>query len=557
MPSCSIVSATIENSILKSGKYIVTAIYDAGGIACKNEASIDVTSDYIKPTLRALIPTVRCLLPSEKKPEIVLSSSDVITFSEWTFPSGQKVQGLKTEIDSVNATSGKPFSFSAISENGCRVDTSFIVPFDFARAQISLKGDALTCYNPKDTIQLSTNITVDSIRWYKTSPQPAFYGSYPAKRSLEVDSPGTYKAEVLASSSKCWNEQSVNIEDKIKYPDLQLQNNIKWHCNTQSIDIIPLVSNSSDLSFEWKTADGKILGNTVNAKMVAGSVGNYSLRILDKTNGCDKSGDLSISFDTNIPTDIEYDKLDISCFGQKDGVIGITKTIGGYAPYVYLINGIIADNKSLSNLPKGEYTIQVRDKYDCPFQEKIIIIEPVKFLIEAPIEITIFYSEAADLSFTSNYPGSEIANIKWTNGKKEIIGNEFELKYTTTINDIVELEVTTKNGCKSNSKIKINVDNVIKFYFANIFSPNSDGINDKLEFFKNRIPITLGQISIFDRYGNRVYHTKTYDFNNSTEGWDGTFNGRNVETGVFILMIDYIDFLGERQVVKKDITLVR
>ncbi len=556
-PSNTVISTQNTTDITKSGRFTVTAIYDASGIQCSNADFIDIGADFKQPTIKALIPVSRCLLPGEQNPQIVLSSSDIIASSVWTLPSGAKIQGMKVQIDSLNTSTNKPYLFSAISINGCRVDTSFTVPTNFEKALISLRGDPLTCYRPKDTILLTTNIIVDSIRWYKTLPQPAFYGSYPAKKSLEVDSPGTYKAEVLASISKCWSDAKVDIEDKIVYPEMKLQNDIKWNCNTQSVVITPEIVNSKDMEFEWKTVDGKILSIPSGLKMTAGSTGTYTFKVLDKTNGCDKTGELRISAEQNVPRNIEYSARDISCFGQKDGVISISNTTGGNAPYLYYVNGVKTDSNSLVNLIKGDYTLGVRDKFDCLFEKKVSISEPNKFMVNTPLEINIFYSETAELTFSSNYPDSDIVSIKWTNSKGEILGNDFDLKYNPNLSDVVNVEVTTINGCIATSKVKINVDNELKFYIPNIFSPNGDGINDKLEIFKNKIPLTLGQISIFDRYGNMVYNTKNYEFNNSIDGWDGTINGKSVVPGVYVLLIEYTDFLGERQIIKSDITVVK
>ncbi|MBK8670018.1 MAG: gliding motility-associated C-terminal domain-containing protein [Saprospiraceae bacterium] len=75
--------------------------------------------------------------------------------------------------------------------------------------------------------------------------------------------------------------------------------------------------------------------------------------------------------------------------------------------------------------------------------------------------------------------------------------------------------------------------------------------------FKNKIPANINKIVIFDRYGNKVYDAKDFAFETNTDGWDGTFNGKEAETGVYILIIELTDFSGKNQIIKKDLTLVR
>ena len=550
------VSQTTQGSITLPGTYIVTGSYQANGVSCTESTSFTISSDQKLPQITASIPSVRCINANEKYPDILVASSTPLASSEWILPTGQKLQGFRAMADSINVTTGKPFQFKAIGLNGCQTDTSFMVPYNFNKAAITLTGDMLTCYRPKDTILLTTNLTVDSVRWYKVLPDQAFYGSYPAKLFLEVDEVGVYKAEVMASASKCWSFEQINIsENKIK-PDVSLKDDIKWHCNTTSVDIEPQVSLNSNLIYTWSTVDGTISSNHKDKKLKASSVGTYSLNVLDSKNGCQKSGDIKIINDPEIPKDILLDVKDISCYGQKNGQAIVTSVKGGYGPYIYNLNQKAAGVQNI-NLDKGEYTIEVRDKFDCAHKKTFSIAEPKLFTVETPLEVTIAFNGSADLTFTSNYPDDEIDEIVWKNSKGTVLGNDFELVFNSLKNDIIVLEVTTIHGCVATTRIIVTVENELNFFIPNIFSPNNDGINDRLTMFKNLIPITFNQYAIFDRYGNKVYQTTSQHFNEPNEGWDGQVQGRPVETGVYILIIDYVDWEGNRQIFKKDITVVR
>jgi gliding motility-associated-like protein len=69
----------------------------------------------------------------------------------------------------------------------------------------------------------------------------------------------------------------------------------------------------------------------------------------------------------------------------------------------------------------------------------------------------------------------------------------------------------------------------------NAFTPNVNGRNDIF-----RVPlllqITVINFSVYDRLGARMFSTS-----NSTEGWDGTFNGRPQPTGTYVWQLEYID----------------
>jgi gliding motility-associated-like protein len=63
---------------------------------------------------------------------------------------------------------------------------------------------------------------------------------------------------------------------------------------------------------------------------------------------------------------------------------------------------------------------------------------------------------------------------------------------------------------------------------------------------------SLKRFSIYNRSGNLVFAT-TKD----GEGWDGTYKGRAVDTGVFVWMIEYITTDNKPAMEKGTITVVR
>jgi gliding motility-associated-like protein len=65
----------------------------------------------------------------------------------------------------------------------------------------------------------------------------------------------------------------------------------------------------------------------------------------------------------------------------------------------------------------------------------------------------------------------------------------------------------------------------------NAFTPNGDGIND---FFDIRADRGSIEIKIFNRWGNILFHSNSYQGN-----WDGRFNGELVADGVYVWSITH------------------
>jgi gliding motility-associated-like protein len=66
----------------------------------------------------------------------------------------------------------------------------------------------------------------------------------------------------------------------------------------------------------------------------------------------------------------------------------------------------------------------------------------------------------------------------------------------------------------------------------NAFSPNQDGINDRLTFQWQGIQ-DLKQLTIFDRYGKAVFSSRSM-----TQWWDGSTNGQPCPVGVYYYMAE-------------------
>ncbi len=113
--------------------------------------------------------------------------------------------------------------------------------------------------------------------------------------------------------------------------------------------------------------------------------------------------------------------------------------------------------------------------------------------------------------------------------------------------------VTATNNCGSFSdSVRISYEECdCRPFVPNAFSPNGDGRNDLFEA-KINCPVSYYAFSVYNRYGQRIFLST-----NPKTLWDGTFNGRPVDGGIYFYYLtfknrDKISF--ER---KGDITLIR
>lgn len=118
-----------------------------------------------------------------------------------------------------------------------------------------------------------------------------------------------------------------------------------------------------------------------------------------------------------------------------------------------------------------------------------------------------------------------------------------------------KITVINEFGCKASDELIIQVieDCAGKMvYVPNTFSPNGDGQNDVIKVFGPGVA-SVKEVRIFNRWGQMVFETNDPENIN----WDGTFNGAELNPGVFVYYMDVECINGERTIKKGDITLLR
>lgn len=118
------------------------------------------------------------------------------------------------------------------------------------------------------------------------------------------------------------------------------------------------------------------------------------------------------------------------------------------------------------------------------------------------------------------------------------------------------LTVSTAAGCTDSLIQNITVKGAVDIFIPNAFSPDFDGINDRLEVFAKGNILTF-KMDIFDRWGGLIF-TST----DRQNVWDGSVNGEPADEGVYLYVVEYsyIKLDAEnpvRETAAGDVTLLR
>jgi gliding motility-associated-like protein len=208
---------------------------------------------------------------------------------------------------------------------------------------------------------------------------------------------------------------------------------------------------------------------------------------------------------------------------STDPVATYTFTPGTY-PVKLLVKDVNGCSDSLSQ--QLSFSIKNHPFADFDFSpQHITMVDP-----------TIYFSNLS--TNTSTY--------KWTfgNGDSAFMTNPV-YTYSDSGSYAVCLRATNEYNCYMDTCIRIHVAGITVFYVPNAFTPGGDGRNEVF------LPVTSGldansyQLQIFNRWGELFFTT-----NNLSTGWDGTYQGKAVQTDVYVWKIDFKEKDSKRKITK-------
>lgn len=344
------------------------------------------------------------------------------------------------------------------------------------------------------------------------------------------------------------------------------------------------LATGSGVSFEWFDATDNLVSTDQQTDAIL-SAGDYTVKATD-INGCIDDAQITITEPNELiisVTDLPYPSgYQISCFGVNDGMAEVTinggvneaTTSSGYVinwvnnislPSTPVYGHLTAENLEGAILgdPDITYTVTVQDVNGCednattnPFIQPILFdvnITTVNYSgpFHAPYVITFIDSTISDESYNCLWTWQDESIELFTSVSS---GNNTEFSHVFVADDLGEnyvMVMVTNNltGCYDSVEFNIEVQGLPET--ANVFSPNSDNINDEFTF--NEYAMESVDVQIFNRWGQMVY-----TWVGENKSWNGKgIDGSNLPEGVYFYMFKGDGVDGHYYTEKGSITLLR
>ena len=318
-------------------------------------------------------------------------------------------------------------------------------------------------------------------------------------------------------------------------------------------------NNLQILSFTWDFGDNTppvIAGNNTITHSFP-SVGIYNVKlVLTDTGFCNAPDSITIALRIAANLKAQFQTPASGC-APYNAVINNTSEGGQQFTWDFGDGSSPSNETSpvhLYTVP-GTYTIKMRavdsatcNKFDTTSTTIVVSDKPIASYIYAPNPP----KENTAVDFTNTSIGATNYVWQFDDGETLPIASQTNVQHiynsTGTFNTC--LIAANNFGCQDTT-CQIIVARIIPLLdVPNAFTPNGDGINDKV--FVRGFGITKMMWRIYNRWGEEVFQT-----NDRFQGWDGTYKGamQPKEVYHFVLAVQYSDKTKYEK--KGDITLLR
>ncbi len=151
---------------------------------------------------------------------------------------------------------------------------------------------------------------------------------------------------------------------------------------------------------------------------------------------------------------------------------------------------------------------------------------PISVNITNLKELDIIYSSQIEYEWT----GNAIVSANDTN--KVVVDDKTDLKLKVTYYNIEPFK-----RCENSFKTTVTEFCPPVFVVPDVFTPNNDNINDKLELVKDEIDTDNFKFRIYNRWGELVYYSEEAPVD--TNPWDGKFKGKELQADTYAWTVEY------------------
>ena len=405
--------------------------------------------------------------------------------------------------------------------------------------------------DPVDPITCATNSTVinasDSpqgqnlvFTWFNANNQ-VIAGQ--TGSSLIVNSPGTYYVMLRDTVNGCLNIDTIFVDRIGDFPVLDVTDDVALYCGPSQANLeVNIINPTSATSITWSTTQGNILGGVSGSNILVEGSGTYVVEVVYPLSGCITTDSVDVIINTDVPESVATEIRGETCVNERDGSLSIVDISGGTPPYnISLNNQNYGQVSEIPSLAPGTYNLRITDANGCTKDTAFVVAPGIDVQLELEPFIELVAGDRTTLEVLLNVDPATISSVQW-NPTTNLSCDTCLITELTALEDgVYEVKVTDINGCEATARIRVVIKDNVVINVPNIIKGgNNGGANGSFVISTNDQVLSIKRLRIYDRWGNMVFSNENFLPNDPSEGWNGTFNGRTVEQGVYVYVIEYV-----------------
>ena len=523
------VGNTLAISDLVSGNYILKVTDNVSGcsqtygpVTLKNTTgpNIDQSKAIIQPT--------NCGQSTGSISNLVVTGTGTLKYS-WL--NGQQQQ-VATSADLVNQPAGT-YKLQVTDDTQC----SPIFSSDFEIPE--LNGITLDESNAQTTISSCsknngsvTGIKVDGATQYQWLD--ANHKVVATTPDLQNASAGDYTLTASNSYGCTETSKPYHIGQQLPTQFPVYTDVIVSSCLGDNNGSVSVTTDALVKSLRWQNSQGQTISTASDLTGVP--TGVYQLYFTDQ-NGCE-----SLYGSFTVP---ELNKFTVAQAGQatndqcglKNGSISATVITGGLPPYTYKwvnAGGVqVGSGNALTNIPKGNYTLNVVDTKCGDVDITYTINEQSEDVTAPSVNNAQLCSSGTAILTVNNPVTSSTYRLYDSQTSTQPLDEQPGGSFTVSVNSSRNYFISQLTGTCESSRAEVKVTvGISALNIINAFTPNGDGINDywKITGIENYPDAT---VRVFNRYGQKEFDSKGY-----AVPFDGRYDGKILPPGVYYYIIN-------------------
>jgi gliding motility-associated-like protein len=545
---------TLQPLIDKPGVYFLSVINSVNN--CIRHDTVNIGIDTMPPDaeISPVTQVITCANPQILLSGVASSPQGNIQYA-WTTLNGKIVFGENTALAGIDAGGTYSLKVSNLI-NGCQDSTKVVVLENKTPPRLVFApSNPLTCQDTSISLMAAIP-SVDTVYNFLWSGPGIISGIN--TNSPVVSVAGQYSVTLTNSVTGCQNTGSVLVvENKLK-PTAIAKVSGALDCENLIVQLSGVGSTLNNVNYQWITSGQGSIGNPVSINTTTNGPGWHYLTVTRLDNGC-MAKDSVLVFSKVVPiTGAQFQIINPDCV-NLEGSFRVASVVGGTPPFLYSINGgVFLSYPQFNFLKEGLYQLKILDINGCFWEDTVRLTPPGPLMVDLGEDIYIKIGQIVSLSAQVNISTSDIKSVKWTNlsdtaSCMSCLTQTVAPLETTTY----RINVTDNNQCQATDLITVWVDKSIPFYVPTAFSPDGNGINDRLMFHAGSFIKKVDLFSIYDRWGNLVFMAKDFPPNEPDFAWDGNFEGKAMNPAVFVWKVELTLPAGIKEVYYGESTLVR